>query len=1044
MSMSLQKSLTTVEHLDRVVSYQKVLTRIIAKIRRSTPIESLCSTTSQDIAQLLDVERIAIYRFNDDFSGSFVNRFGYAKAPWDTLTAFGKDLVWEDSHLKETQGGRYLKNEPFAVDDVYEAGHARCHIEVLEQFQIRAYAIAPIFVGAKLWGLMAAYQHSGARVWDIYEVEFIAQAAGHIGVALQQEALQKQSQQQSTDFQNTIARQRALGEVVNNIRSSLNTDFIFHTTCQELCKLLKLERAAIYRFNEDWTGEFISNFGMVEPQWESANPFGKNLVWEDTHLQETKGGRYRNNETFAVNDIYEAGHARCHLDVLEQFKIRAYALVPIFSGAKLWGLLAAYQHSSPRPWAAFEVEFLSQVGAQLGVALQQAELLKQSKQQSIAFQDAIARQRALTEVVSKIRSSLNPELILETTCQEVCKLLKVERVAVFRFNEDWSGEFISHFGMMEPQWSNSNPFGRNLVWEDTHLQETKGGRYRNNENYAVTDIYEAGHSRCHIEILEQFRIRAYALTPIFVGRNLWGLLAAYQHSSPRQWDTVEVEFLGQVANQLGVAIQSSEMLAKTQIRADELHQSAEQSRVLFDVVSKIRESLDLETIIKTMVTEVRRSLKADRVGVYKFDTGSALSEGEFIAEDVLSKFPAALGAKMHANCFGENYITKYSKGRMQTITDIKAAEIEDAYRMILEQFEIRAAMIAPIMKGGTLWGLLCVHQCEQSWEWNDLDVQFIKQVAAQLSIALQQAELLAQTREQAEKLEQTLTDLKKAQIQIVQSEKMASLGQLVAGVAHEINNPVNFIHGNLQHADEYTKELLDCAQLYRKHYPDPVPEIQEFLEHTELDFLFDDIPKLFQSMNVGTERIREIVASLRNFSRLDEAEVKKVNIHEGIDSTLMILQNRLKPTSESSGIRIIKEYDDLPMVECYPGQLNQVFMNLLANSIDALEEYNKQRSPEEVQAEPSTIRISTMKVDDRTVAIYVSDNGPGMSEETRASLFDPFFTTKPVGKGTGLGLSISYQIVTDKHGGRLSCSTALGEGAEFVIEIPVSQADIWQ
>ncbi len=1039
MSTNLQKSLETTEHLHRVVSYQKVLTRIIAKIRRSTPLESLCSTTCQDVAQLIDVERVAIYRFNEDYSGSFINRFGYAKAPWDSLTAFGKDLVWDDSHLKETQGGRYLKNEPFAVADVYEAGHSRCHIEVLEQFQIRAYTIAPIFVGAKLWGLLAAYQHSEARDWDAYEVEFIAQAAGHIGIAMQQAELLKQSKQQNTDLQDTVARQRALGEVVNNIRSSLDTDFIFHTTCQELCKLLKLERTAIYRFNDDWTGEFISNFGMVEPQWESANPFGKNLVWEDTHLQETKGGRYRNNETFSVNDIHEAGHSRCHLDILEQFKIRAYVLVPIFIGPKLWGLLAAYQHSSPRQWASFEVEFLSQIGAQLGVAIQQADLLKQSEQQSIAFQDAIARQRALTEVVSKIRSSLNPELILETTCQEVCKLLRVERVAVFRFNDDWSGEFVSHFGMVESQWSNNHTFGKNLVWEDTHLQETKGGRYRNNENFAVADIYKAGHSRCHIDVLEQFKIRAYAITPIFVGRNLWGLLAAYQHSAPRQWDTVEVEFLGQVANQLGVAIQSSELLSKTQIRADELHQSAEQSRILFDVVSKIRESLDLETIFKTMVTEVRRSLKADRVGVYKFDPTSAFNEGEFVAEDVLPKFPAALGAKIRDHCFGEKYATKYSKGRMHMMTDLRSAEVDQCYRSILEQFEIRAVMISPIMKGGTLWGLLCVHQCEQSREWNDLDVQFVKQVAAQLSIALKQAELLAKTREQTEKLEQTLTDLKKAQIQIVQSEKMASLGQLVAGVAHEINNPVNFIHGNLQHADEYTQELLECVRLYRKSYPSPAEEVQNFLDHTELDFLFDDIPKLFQSMNVGTERIREIVDSLRNFSRLDEAEVKQVNIHDGIDSTLMILQNRLKPSSESGGIRILKDYGTLPMVECYPGQLNQVFMNLLANSIDALEEYNKQRSPEEIQAEPSTIRISTMKTDDRTVAIYVSDNGPGMTEETRSSLFDPFFTTKPIGKGTGLGLSISYQIVTDKHGGKLSCNSALGEGAEFVIEIPIYQ-----
>ncbi|MBE9012936.1 GAF domain-containing protein [Pseudanabaenaceae cyanobacterium LEGE 13415] len=1037
LSTSLLES--TSQHLDSVISYQKVLTRIIAKIRRSAPLESLCSTTCQDIAQLLDVDRVALYRFNADYSGKFINCFGYASSPWDSLTAFGEELVWEDTHLQQTKGGRYLTNEPFAVADVYAAGHSRCHIEVLEQFQIRAYAIAPIFVGAKLWGLFAAYQHSGVREWDSYEVEFLAQAAGHIGVAIQQAELLEQSKQQTADLENSLARQRALSEVVNNIRSSLDTNFIFHTTCQDLCKLLKLERAAIYRFNPDWSGEFISHFGRVEPQWERANPFGQNLVWEDTHLQETKGGRYRNNETFAVNDIYAAGHTRCHLDVLEQFKIRAYVLVPIFTGSKLWGLLAAYQHSSSRQWAAFEVEFLSQAGAQLGVAIQQANLLKHTKQQSIAFQNAIARQRALTEVVSKIRSSLDPTLILETTCQEVCNQLKVERVAVFRFNEDWNGEFVSHFG--DSSWASLKGFGKNLIWEDTYLQETKGGRYRNNEHFAVADIYEAGHSRCHIEILEQFKIRAYALTPIFVGRNLWGLLAAYQHSAPREWDTVEVEFLGQVANQLGVAIQSAELLSKTQIRAEELHQSAEQSRILFDVVSKIRESLDLETIFTTMVTEVRRSLKADRVGVYKFDSDSAYNEGEFVAEDVLPKFPAALGAKVRDHCFGENYATKYSKGRMHTMTDLRCAEIDECYRSILEQFEIRAVIIAPIIKDGTLWGLLCVHQCEYPREWSHLDIQFVKQVAAQLSIALKQSDLLAQTREQTERLEQTLTDLKKAQIQIVQSEKMASLGQLVAGVAHEINNPVNFIHGNLQHAEVYVKELLDCVQLYQKHYPNPVEEIQEFLDETELSFLFEDIPKLLGSMNAGTERIQEIVASLRNFSRLDEAEMKQVNIHDGIDSTLMILQNRLKPVGENSGIRIIKDYDEIPLVECYPGQLNQVFMNLLANSIDALEEFNEQRSAEEIQANSSTIRISTMKGSDRTVAIYISDNGPGITEVTRASLFDPFFTTKPVGKGTGLGLSISYQIVTEKHGGKLTCNSTMGEGAEFIIEIPIHQSD---
>jgi hypothetical protein len=831
-----------------------------------------------------------------------------------------------------------------------------------------------------------------------------------------------------------------LSRIVAKVRASIPLESLCASSSQDICQILGVDRISIYRSHADWSGNFINRFGFAQSPWERLTAFGQDLVWEDTHLQETKGGRYRKNEPFAVADIYEAGHSRCHIEVLEQFRIRAYAIAPIFIGSNLWGLLAAYQHSGARDWKPYEVEFLSQAASHLGVALQQAGLLEQFKQQTTELGDTVARQRALTEVVSKIRSSLDTDLILQNTCREVCHLLKVERVAVYRFNEDWSGGFVNHFGVVDPKWESAHPFGKNMIWDDTYLQETKGGRYRNNESYAIADIYQAGYSRCHLDLLEQYKIRAYALAPIFVGRTLWGLLATYQHSAPRQWESVEVEFLAQVASQLGVAIQSADVLSKTQIRAEELHQSVEQSQILFDVVSKIRESLDLETIFKTVVTELRRSLKADRVGVYQFIPTSAYNEGEFVAEDVLPKFPAALGAKVQDHCFGERYATKYSQGRIHTMSDLRSAEVDECYRSLLEQFEIRAIIVAPIMKNGKLWGLLCVHQCAQPREWTTLEIQFVKQVSVQLSVALQQADLLSQTREQAKQLSNTLDDLQKAQIQIIQSEKMASLGQLVAGVAHEINNPVNFIYGNLQHAEQYTLELLECIQLYQQHYPEPVKEIQEFLQSTDINFLSHDIPKLFESMQIGTDRIHEIVTSLRNFSRLDEAEFKSVDIHAGIDSTLMILQNRLKSSPDISGIHLIKDYGELPPVECYPGQLNQVFMNLIANSIDALEDYDKQRSTEDIRANPSTIRISTLALKNNMVAIYISDNGPGMIEDVRSHLFEPFFTTKPIGKGTGLGLSISYQIVTEKHGGKLSCHTSLGEGTEFVIEIPVYQA----
>ncbi|MCC3471621.1 MULTISPECIES: PAS domain-containing protein [unclassified Microcoleus] len=296
----------------------------------------------------------------------------------------------------------------------------------------------------------------------------------------------------------------------------------------------------------------------------------------------------------------------------------------------------------------------------------------------------------------------------------------------------------------------------------------------------------------------------------------------------------------------------------------------------------------------------------------------------------------------------------------------------------------------------------------------------------------------AQYRSQAAQLEKAFRDLHETQAQLIQTEKISSLGQLVAGVAHEINNPINFIYGNITHASQYAKDLLNLLNLYQEKYPNPVTEIALSAEEIEIDYLIEDFPKILESMKVGADRIRDLVVSLRNFSRLDESQMKRVDIHEGIESTLVILQHKLKANAVRPAIEIIKNYGSFSKVECYAGQLNQVFMNLLANAIDALEEYNSKRSPTEIYASPNTIQINTSANSD-TVTIRIADNGMGINPEVMSKLFDPFFTTKPVGKGTGLGLSISYQIIVEKHRGKLKCVSAPGKGAEFIIEIPISQ-----
>jgi GAF domain-containing protein len=982
--------------LAQAAQRDQVISQIVDQIRTPLDIETIFQSTTHQIRQLLQADRVAIFRFNPDWSGNFVAES--CAEGWTPL--LDVQPVINDTYLQENQGGRYAHNETFTANDIYQAGLSECHVILLEQFQAKAFATAPILQGDQLWGVIAAYQNSAPREWQAYEVESLIKIGIQIGVALRHHELLAQAHYQAE-------QQKTLTGVITRIRKSLDLETIFQTTVTEVRQMLQADRVAIFQFDpqKDWEGEFISE--DVATGWDSVIA----AKVYDHCFGEQFAAHYQQGRVQAVADIDDAGLSDCHAQILGKFQVKANLVVPLLKQGNLWGLLCVHQCSKPRIWQLSEIEFVSQIAENLGVALQHNKLL-------LAAQYQAEQQKTLTSVINRIRASLDLETIFQTSVSEVRKLLQADRVGVFCFDKqtDWEGEFV--YEDVADGWSSA-------VAEKVYdhcFGESFAALYAQGRVNAIADIYQGDFPGCYIQILERFQVRANLVAPLLIQEGeLWGLLCIHQCKASRAWQDSEIEFVSQIAEQLGVALKQDSYVNQVQIQAvqlaeaNEREKAMERQELLSATIDKIRQSLDIKTIFRTTTQAVRELLEVERVAIYRFNADWS---GKFVADSFKD---------------GWQPVIQVQPVVLQTFED---TEEDDKFP--------RNETFVPIRQGEQLWGLLVAYQNSQPRYWKEEEINLLAQVGVQLGIAIQQAELLEQTKRQTLELTQALDELKQTQARLIQGEKMAGLGQLIAGVAHEINNPVNFIFGNLIHLNEYTEDILHVLQLYRQHESE-FPEIQAEVENRDLDFIMEDLPKTLDSMKMGTDRILQIVLSLRNFSRTDEAELKSVDIHEGLDSTLLILGHRLKDNAPRPAIKVIKEYSSLPAIECYPAQLNQVFMNFLSNSIDALEEKFHTIWQKHLEASktcpqiPLTIWISTKNMGDK-IMIKLADNGFGIPQELIARIFDPFFTTKEHGKGTGLGLSISHQIIAEKHGGNIKCLSTPGEGTEFLIELPLVHA----
>ncbi|WP_414528116.1 GAF domain-containing protein [Nodularia chucula] len=978
---------------------------------------------------------------------------------------------------------RELENGENVGEDIRYRPVDPCHIEYLTAMGVKCSVVAPIFDQGKMWGLLASH-NSESREISGYELDAVQMVVDQLSVAIAQsniftEAREKAEREKiinriSTLLHSlpTIVLQPALEAAVAAFNGSGGRlcirDQAFNFQNQQISTL-----AECFRSEKNCIKIYTCGQQPLIPEKSIYPLMEQYSVWHEHY----KLSEY---DVWPITDLYEIPQLRSLQPAFRETQIRSILMIPLVYRQELVGYLSIFRNaidtetlwagefdtdsrqayprlsfdiwrefkkSQPQKWTVTEVELGAEIGNIFASSIQQRQLYQQVqafntnledqvKQRTLELQRTSEQQQAVFSVITKIRESLDTDTIFKTTTKEVCQLVEAERVSIYRFKPDWGGEFVGDFEAASCPWLNDSQLGVNFVWNDSYLQETKGGRYRHKETFAVDDVEQMGFSQCHLQNLKKFHIRAFVLAPIFVGKKLWGLLATYNHSGARHWETSEVNFLSQIAAQLGVALQQSELLAQTQEQTLDLQQAAEQQGVLFEVVAKIRESLDITAIFETTTQEVCKSLAADRVAVYRFEADWS---GEFIADFVGEDWVHLVTDDVNT-VWQDSYLQETQGGRYRhnetfAVNDIYQVGHSECHIALLEKLQAKAYAIAPIFIGQKLWGLLAAYQNTAPREWETSEIQFIAQIANQLGVALQQAELLNQSQEQAEQLVQAMRNLQLTQTQLIQTEKMSSLGQLVAGVAHEINNPVNFIYGNLAHVSEYSKDLARMLELYQQYCPRPNPEIVKLAAEIDLEFVREDLPKTLASMKMGVDRIRQIVLSLRNFSRLDEAEMKAVNIHQGIDSTLLILQHRLTALPEMPNIEVIKQYGDLPLVECYAGQINQVFMNVLSNAVDAIQ-HHKHSAHGEI-----TIRTGVGKLNSQlpSVVIRISDNGEGIPESVQNRIFDPFFTTKPVGQGTGLGLSISYQIVVDKHHGIFECHSEPNLGTEFWIEIPVSQ-----
>ncbi|MEM9905862.1 MAG: GAF domain-containing protein [Cyanobacteria bacterium P01_D01_bin.44] len=878
----------------RFQAERQLLSNVSEKLRQATDQETIFRSITREVKKLLHVDRVAICQFRQDYSLQFVSESKVGQvAPM-------LDVVLADSHLQKHEGGIFQQSEPFIVNDVEKAPTLTpCHVENLMDFDIKACAIVAIYQGQKLWGLLGAYQHSGARYWDPNEIKLLSQIGNLVGVSLHRLELMEEMARASEN-------QEALPEIISKISNTAYAEKIYQTAVQEVRNLLNVERVCIYKFRPDYFGDFIYEAGSGG--WPSL----VGSAWEDTYVQENQGGRFRNTEQpFLADDVYTAGLSECHIQTLEHFGVKSFLIVAIRQEGKLWGLLSAFQHSGPRHWLESDVKVLQDISREMEASLKGADYVAQLQAQSAQMTKAAQIGRSVSEIIPQILQAQETEQIVKVTQRTVRQLLKCDRVAFHRFNLDWSSKLLDE-SRAKNQANTDLTENLQAIWPKTDLQETQGGPYRNKENLVVNNIYAADHLPSEIEILEELGINAYMAVPIFNKGQLWGVLSAYQNETPRSWVEAEINALKQIGLQVGTAIQQADYLKRLAL-------TTQQEQLISKIIDRLRKTTDLPQTLKTVARDIREMLQADRVGMYQFDPATNYSVGEFVVEDVATDVRSAMANRIQDKCFADGQAENYQKGRYWVVNDVSTLDLPDCLVELLAELQVRASLVIPLMKGEVLWGLFAIHQCQGPREWQELEIEFAHRIGTQLNLALQQADYLEQLQEKNSALEATVKREKESKellqrqvMQLLTEVRPALEGDLtvrapiteteVGTVASAYNNTLQSLQKIVLEVQQAAGQVGQTSQLSEASVKSLNTEAQQ--QANSLEQTLKRVQEIMSSTDVVVDDAQRVEVAVQQANQTvkigDTAMNRTVDGIMAIRSTVADTNQRIKQLSESS------------------------------------------------------------------------------------------------------------------------------------------------